>query len=1074
MLGELVARDGDRELDLGPPLNRQLLAALLAHVGEPVPAGVLAAQLWPALDPAATRKRLQIVVHRLRRVLGRPDRLRYRGGTYTLVASADEVDALTFAELIGAARGTRAGGDLAGALTRLEAALRLWRGPAYADVGHGPRVAAEADRLAEERLLAIEERVSVELGLGRGAQLVAELRGLVADHPYREVLAGQLMLALFRADRQAAALEVYRQARAVLVADLGVEPGAALQQLQHAILRRDPDLAAPAPAASIPRALPHAVAGFAGRERDLAALDAMLPPPGETAAPLVISALSGMAGVGKTALAVQWAQRVAHRFPDGQLYLNLSGYSTAGAVRPAEALTGLLRMLGVPPERVPADVEAAAALYRSTIAGRRMLVLLDNARSAEQVRPLLPGAPGGLVLITSRAALGELVVHDGARRVTLDVLGPGEALELLGLHLGRSRVDAERDAAAELAELCAYLPLALRVAAAAIADRSCGGIARYVAELRTRDPLAVLVIDGDRPAVRAAFDLSYRAEEPATRRVFRLFGLVPGPDVTVAAMAALAGAPAADARRHLDRLVSAHLIQRSAGERYSGHDLLRSYARERALAEDDEPNRAGALVRLLTWYLTAADEAARLMYPNVLRMWAPPPGAAGAGLELSGASAAAQLLDAELPNVIAAIRHAAEHGPASMSWLLADAVRGYLGRRGHIGDWFAIGQAALDAAGAAGDPRGRATAHLSLANAHYTIGEYDGAEEHMRAAVRLGDELAWEQLQATGLANLGAALSDAGRLRDAVRIAARARSIADRVGLTAISVLARNNAAYALLQSGRPAAARAALEAGLEILSAAGLPPNPVLLDNLASAHALAGRYRIGVDLLTRAIAARREHRDVRAEAKAMMHLANILGAAGRGREALDAGLAAAAIARDYGDRRTEATALVVIAATQLADGRTDAAGETLAVAAEIAAAGQARLVRTVVRAGGAEVSLAHGAAEEALALAGEALADARANGFVLVEGQLLTLAARARLALGDVAGGVEHARRAVRLRRAAGHRLGEVHSGRVLADALQRSGEDALAGAARRRIARVAAGIDAPAESGRFLFGVG
>jgi hypothetical protein len=366
--------------------------------------------------------------------------------------------------------------------------------------------------------------------------------------------------------------------------------------------------------------LPADVTAFTGRRRQLEALDGLLESGADTTA-VVISAIAGTAGVGKTGLAVHWAHRVRDRFPDGQLYVNLRGYAPTPPASPLEALAGVLRALGVAAEQVPVETEQAAGLYRTLLADKRMLVLLDNARDPDQVRPLLPGGPGSLVVVTSRHRLSGLVVKEGACRLTLDVLTPEEANQLLARLLGETRVHAEPAAAAELARACAHLPLALRIAAATLADRPQLSIAGYVAELGQGDRLGALAVDGDeQAAVRAAFDLSYAALAPGARRLFRLLGLVPGPEVTADAAAALTGTLPERAARLLDRLAAAHLIDQDTAGRFAFHDLLRLYAAERARHEDTGEERKAATRRLLDWYLHTVDAAARMLYPDKLRL----------------------------------------------------------------------------------------------------------------------------------------------------------------------------------------------------------------------------------------------------------------------------------------------------------------------------------------------------------------------------------------------------------------------------------------------------------------------
>ena len=523
------------------------------------------------------------------------------------LADASDLDARWFAHLLAAGRGALRAGQPERAAALLADALGLWRGRALVDVPATLAVEAEAARLEEQRLAALEARIDADLACARHAVLIPELRKLVLDYPLRERLWGQLVLALYRSGRQADALSAYREIHQLLEAELGVEPGAALRRLHQRILSADAALDAPARSAPgaratpapVPRQLSADVAGFTGRGEHLRRLGQLLGGDGQGPAALVIAAIVGTAGVGKTALAVHWAHQVAGRFADGQLYVDLRGVARRPPLPPAEALAQLLRALGVPAAQVPPELEEAAGTYRSLLAGRRVLVVLDNAASPDQVRPLLPGSPTCLVVVTSRNQLRGLVAKDDARLLTLDVLGRDEAAALVGRVIGDARVRAEPAATAELARLCAHLPLALRIAGANLADHPGQPIADYTAELAEGDRLAKLVVGGDeQTAVRSSLDLSYQRLAPPERRLFRLLGLVPGPDVSAAAAAALAGTTPERAELVLDRLALAHLLARRAPGRFAVHDLLRLYAIDRALREESEQEREVATRRL--------------------------------------------------------------------------------------------------------------------------------------------------------------------------------------------------------------------------------------------------------------------------------------------------------------------------------------------------------------------------------------------------------------------------------------------------------------------------------------------
>jgi Bacterial transcriptional activator domain/NB-ARC domain len=599
------------------------------------------------------------------------------------------------------------------------------------------------------------------------------------------------MLALHRSGRQADALACYQRYIRMLRDELGLDPSPELQALHEAILRRssaidphrgrrpdriDPapetapstvvelaDRPAPAAAASTfrPAEIPADVVDFTGRVHELESLDAFLPArDAPSSSGMLIIAVTGTAGVGKSALAVRWAHKVAARFPDGQLHVNLRGYSQRAPTQPIEALATMLRALGVGADHVPVEADEAARLFRSMLADKRVLLVLDNARSAEQVRPLLPGSSGCLVLVTSGNRLDGLVASHGVRRLTVDPLGEDEAVELLGRILGPHRVANERAAVARLAHACARLPLALRIAAANLDSEPYLSIATYVKELHKGDRLAALRIVDDSQAVQSVFDASYAGLPIDSRRVFRLLGLAPGPDIAMAAVSVLTGLDRGLAALVVGRLAAAHLVQPSGPDRFTAHDLLRLYMRQRATAEDDRAERVAAVESLLHWYLDHARAAARVLHPDLLRLadLEQPPPEAG----FDDRIAAEGWLDAERPNLVAAIDHAAAHGPMPIAWLLADVLRGYFWLRGNVVDWLRTGHVARAAAAVSGDLRGQAVAHIGLALAHSSQGRHSRATSSYRTALVLSTEASWEEGRAIARSGLRHAETSAG------------------------------------------------------------------------------------------------------------------------------------------------------------------------------------------------------------------------------------------------------------------------------------------------------------------------
>lgn len=587
ILGPLEVWDRDELLAVGGPQQRALLAVLLLNANSVVSAERLIDQLWGERPPDSARHLLKGCIAGLRRALGvgRTDRLLTRAPGYLLEVLPGERDLDRFDELVAAARSMA--DQPAERAAVLREAMACWRGPALDGLDLDV-CRAEAARLDERRLAVLEERIDLDLRLRRYPELVAELQALVRQHPLRERLWAQLMLALHGANRQTDALAVYQRIRQSLVEQLGVEPSVTLRQAQRVVLAGAPAGAAAPPRQvvparterPVPAQLPADVAAFTGRGAELAELDGRLDsiPPGSTA--MLIHAVLGTAGVGKTALALRWAHAVRDRFLDGQLYVNLRGHDPdSRPLATGTALAGFLTALGVAAEDVPDDLDARAARFRTAVANRRMLVVLDNAASDEQVRPLLPGTSSCVVVVTSRSALVGLMALHGAQRLDLGPLPAGDANSLLRRLIGAC-VDDEPVAAAALVEHCARLPLALRVAAARAADHPGHRLADLVVALDDpRRRLELLAAGGDQRAdVRAALSWSYRRLAPDTADIFRLAGRHPGPDLGPEDLAARHGMCVCATRRHLDLLVGEHLVERTTHGRYVMHGLLRAYA----------------------------------------------------------------------------------------------------------------------------------------------------------------------------------------------------------------------------------------------------------------------------------------------------------------------------------------------------------------------------------------------------------------------------------------------------------------------------------------------------------------
>jgi tetratricopeptide (TPR) repeat protein len=522
-------------------------------------------------------------------------------------------------------------------------------------------------------------------------------------------------------------------------------------------------------------------------------------------------------------------------------------------------------------------------MYRSLLSGRRVPVLLDNAHSAEQVRPLLPGTAGCLV-VTSRDRLSGMVARDGARRLDLDVLSPRESVTLLRKVAGAARVEAEPEAAAELARLCAHLPLALRIAATRLTDQPHPSIAGYLAELAAGNRLAALATGGDREtAVRAAFDLSYSTLSDGARRLFRLLGTVPGQDFSATAAAALAGLPGVTAAGLLDELTAPHLVEQGTGGRFGFHDLLRLYAWDRAAAEDPEAERGAALQGLLDWYLGGARAAAGLLYPQMLRL---PEGGAGPlsqAPEHADAAAAVAWLEAERANLVAAIRHAAEHGSRRSAWTLADALRGFFWLRWHTVDWLTAANGGLAAAAADGDLPGQAAAELSLGSAYGRVGRPGHAMEHCARAVALSRQAGWADGEAAGLGSLALVHWKQGRLAEAAEHLTRALETYRRTGLRAGQATCLGNLGNLYYELGQLERAAEHCAQGLDLHRAIGSRVGEALaLLGLGSVSRLLGRLDPALEELRQSLAIARAVGDQSTEADALTMLAGLHRDAGR------------------------------------------------------------------------------------------------------------------------------------------------------------------------------------------------
>jgi tetratricopeptide (TPR) repeat protein len=911
-------------------------------------------QLWGEAPPPTARNLVQVYVSRLRRALHRGrDRsaaapvLATRSPGYLLRVEPGELDLDRFEGLTTQARRAAADGDLEGAAERWRAALALWRGPPLAGAASEVLRRTAVPRLEEARLVALEERLEVDLGLGRHAQLVGELEALVAAHPDRERLCRQLMLALYRSGRQAEALAVYRSARLALVEELGLEPGPALQQLERAILTNDPALAPPAPAMAarpvasaaatgwraaspVPCQLPADVGDFTGRDEPLARLRDLLG--GEPSSPgisVVVCVISGTAGVGKTALAIHAAHRLAERFPDGQLYVNLHG-ATSGLrpLHPLGVLGRFLRGLGVEGSAIPTEVEEAAARFRSQIASRRLLVVLDNARDAAQVHPLLPASPGCGVLVTSRRVLAAL---DAAHHLHLDVLCPQEAIELLGRLTGQQRIAAEPEATAHLAHWCGGLPLALRIAGARLAARPgwpVGALTERLADQQRRlDELEL-----GEMGVRASFQVSYQELEAsadpldrAAARAFGLLGVVDGPDVSLPVAAHLLDQPRQVAERVLERLVDAHLLETPSPGRYRLHDLLRLYARELARTLHPESERAAALRRAFGLYVATAWRTLSLLRPGDYRLARADDRWTKGGLEFADEKEALGWLEAERANLLAAVQQAAATPgvPATIAVQLSQALFGFFLVHSYWQDWVRVNQTALGVARRVGDRAAQAQAHNDLGVGHLRQGRYEQALACLQESLAIYRELEDRRGQAASLGNLGLVYEWQGRYEQALACQQESLAIDRERGNRHGQAISLSNLGNVHQRQGRHAQALACLQESVAIYREVGdRQGEATSLGNLGEVHERQGRYDQALAYQQESLTVRRQLGDRDGQAYSLNDLGIVYRRQGRHAQALACLQESLAVRRELGDPRSQAETLRELGVTLRALGR--------------------------------------------------------------------------------------------------------------------------------------------------------
>jgi DNA-binding SARP family transcriptional activator/tetratricopeptide (TPR) repeat protein len=942
LLGPLEVRAGEDWRGIGAPKWRSVLAVLLIKAGEVVPVDVLISEVWRDAPPTRAVNLVSIYVLKLRRLLDDADGsiLRTRAPGYQLRLSAADTDVQVFETLVQDGRRALAAGDAAGAAGALAEALVLWRGSPLADVPATPLIEAEAGRLADLRLDAAELRITAELACGWAAQVIPELRRLLADHPLRENLWVLLMRALDGAGRHAEALDAYGQARNAIADELGVDPGAELRHLYADMLAKDDMLAKqsgeapgsisagtvtagpvppePAPdvaAARVPRSvpvpaqLPADIADYTGREDQVQHLCELLSgadAPGDGGA-VRVAVVAGSGGLGKTSLAVHAAHRVRGGFPDGQLYVDLLG-ATAHPLGVGDVLARFLRDLGVGGRDIPVDEAELAARYRTLLAGRRVLIVLDNARDAAQVRPLLPGTASCAVLVTTRSRMPDLA---STRLVDLNVLDDEEALTLFSRVVGDERAAAEPEATAEVLLACAGLPLAIRICAARLAARSGWTIATMANRLRHEhrrlDELSV----GDL-AVRASFQVSFAAlpasAQPdgiAPADAFRLLGRWAGPSISSAAAAALFGSPEDRAADALETLVDARLLESTSSDRYKFHDLLRVYAAERAVADLLEPARDAAIGRLLRWYMRTSDAAATAVAPDRYHVPLEPAervGADPAPLRFTTAGDALSWYDSERVNLVAATRQAAESGQHDVAWRLPASLWIFFQSRNNWADCISTHRIALDSARRLGDRQGEAWVLDDLGYALGITGDGDGIgylEEALTIRRQIGDRIG----EAHATNNLADAYRALGRKTEALEALRRALELNREVGYRLGEGVVLVNLGDVLLALDRTGEAIDYLQQARATFAELGYADGTgYALHWLGACHASLGEYAEALGCLRQALASHQAAGNRYRQAVTLKLLGQVQASSGLITEAKQSWARSAAIFDDLGD----------------------------------------------------------------------------------------------------------------------------------------------------------------------------
>lgn len=978
ILGSLEVSGDQGSPDLGGARQQIVLATLLLSPNRTVPLERLVEALYGGRPPATSRSQAQITISALRRCFaehGDGTVIATHAQGYAIRVENGQLDSQRFRELAAAARDARDAGQLDRAVASYREALRLWRGNALAGID-SDHIRLAAGHLDEQRVVCAEDRLMLELELGRHHEMVGELTELVMQYPLREQLREHLMLALYRCGRTADALQTYRDTRQVLIDELGIEPGERLRRLEHAILTADPALAlasreiasrsvlaghvgAEPPRQAVPHMLPADIADFTGRKQQIEEIHQhLLVAEGHQprhAVPIV--AISGKGGAGKTSIAVHTARGISAHFPDGQLFTDLHGGSEP--VSPMKVLDRFLRALGLAGAQVPETLEERAEAYRGLLADRKVLVLLDNAATEAQVVPLLPGDPAQAVIVTSRGRLAGLA---GAVHIDVDVFDADKSVELLTRIAGSERVATQPGAVAEIAALCGHLPLALRIAGARLSARQHWSVQQLVDRLSDEARRLDELRYGDM-AIRASISLSYEGTSDQARRLLRRLAILEVPTFPDWVPAPLLDESSAHAADLLDELASARLIETTtvaAHGQYRLHDLIRLFARERLAVEEPAAERHAALERVLDALLGLAQEAHRRHYGGDFvcldigtRRWALPD-----HLMCRLAADPMAWYERERVTLLSGIRQAADAGLAGLCWKLALSCVTLYESRFYLDDWRETHEIALEAVQRAGDERGEAAMHYSTGTLCMVEQRFGAAREHFSEAARRFEAIADDQGAALVIRYMAFLDRMSGRLDDAVRKYERALSL---------------------------------FRAGGDQVAAA------YVLQGLAEVQLARDEADVAQNLLAEALRLSQAVRSGRVEAQVLYRMGEarlLTGDPGRAADAFDRALAKV---REAGDPLGEAYALRGIGVARVRQGERAAARVALERAMVLARSLGDRLIEGRVLLGMSELALAGDDPAEAVAHAEQAAGIFRSAGTPLYEAQAMTLLSRAQ-----------------------------------------------------------------------------